>query len=75
MLVYIPTRISPNLAISRLEDPAGLRGEITGFRTLMRDEAYNVRTRFSSEIGTKLRESAVGQAGGQLLLSGSIVLK
>ena len=32
-------------------------------------------TGFSSEIGTKLRDWAVGQAGGQLLLSGNIVLK
>ena len=33
-------------------------------------------TGFSSEIGTKLRDWAIGQAGwGQLLLSGSIVLK
>ena len=33
-------------------------------------------TGFSSQIGTKLRDWAVGQAGaGQLLLSGSIVLK
>ena len=32
-------------------------------------------TGFSSEIGTKLRDWAVGQAWGQLLLSGSIVLK
>ena len=32
-------------------------------------------TGFSSEIGTKLRDWAAGQAEGQLLLSGSIVLK
>ena len=29
---------------------------------------HKIPTGFSSEIGTKLRESAVGQAGGQLLL-------
>ena len=34
-----------------------------------------VYTGFSSEIGTKLRDWAVGQAGGQLLLLGSVVLK
>ena len=32
-------------------------------------------TGFSSEIGTKLRDWAIWQAGGQLLLLGSIVLK
>ena len=32
-------------------------------------------TGFSGQIGTKLRDWAVGQAGGQLLLPGSIVLK
>ena len=32
-------------------------------------------TGFLSEIGTKLHDWAVGQAGGQLLLLGNIVLK
>ena len=57
--------------------PAGSAGskQLRFITEVILRRMFQAHTGFSSEIGTKLRDWAVGQAGGQLLLSGSIVLK